>query len=904
MSLKTYIPLSIESEVERVRQGDSKISPSYFTTSLVRPTAISRNLLQVFDPVSIAADVASLAVPNEHDSEDALNSRSFDYDYLISNIDDTAEKHFFIMDTGSVTWFITFNEEIEDSVFKFKVEATFENEPNLNLNSLSYKLLNTSSITSNIVSSVDGTKPHGYGIDYLDVDYEIYVSETEEDDTSEENSSTSYYVTIETSRDLSIVEKQAIKDINAIVAFKDDNSLSNIRFFNKLLYSPSTNDYYIYNNTNRFENLRNYLVNAGIKPYAAYAGSLENEEALMFSVEVKYNSTIDFSNSLTQVSEGLNNSAVIMSNNNYSLTGFQTMFFRLPEEDSSTILSVELLDVAETEDEDGSALTTVTVLRSQENTTNPLIWYNFFKSIGITASTVLKKIVTTKVEEVEVPAEDPEDLPTTEEIEVEDVIYVLKGFVLKLDYSMTDESSIHMVRFNTNGNSISTLGGEAKVSNLRDNLVLPGSSVEIYPTAQTSDGYSKTYTVGYRNPLNTLSNSFKISFLDTSTDFKVYKSVANSLIETDYDLSASVNIAFTKTPFFNLGYGVSEGISSLKDFLSDHQDITVESNSNYAELIVNNNNPSVKHMYLKTDKDNKISTESTNHLKTPSELLFQTDSSNIISRAFKSVLELPYIVVDLANLDFLEIYPYSYLTADQLILKEQDTAEINVLIDSDVDDKELYFKSLMETLSTSKVSVNFLPIVPLLTADNEFAQCFAIFYDPVTIEGKLLSNAFVKINKNSLLDSYSNVNLKYKVGYSDGTAVYEDLTLPTTAEIEDYEYFKITSPLHKNLYSTELKYSFSSSCDVVFKVLDCRGNTLETHSFVRTLGESFEEIVSNYLNILEDNTNLLSIKLKDSAEEERYSLLVVNNSGGSIRKSAMVFEISEDTSVIPLNKVV
>ena len=915
MSLKTYIPAGIESEIERVREGDSQISPSYFTTSLVRPTALSRNLQEVISNANFDFAVAPLTLPSTHSTGDITNSRAFDYDYLIANETNTADKHFFVMDAGSKSWFLTFLEEIDNRTFKFSVEQMYSNETDLELESLDYKLLNTSNIVANLSSVIDGSKIKGYGIDCLNIDYAIYITEevveTERlDENNEIEIVLNYFLTIETERSLNTVEKQALKGINIVTAFRSDLYKSNIRVFNKLSYEPILNDYYIYNNADRFESLKTFLTTRNSKSFDAFAGSLDDKEGLMFSVDLKYNSDEDFTDSLGGISSDLGSSNIIMADNAYSLTGFQTLVYKVPDDTTSTILSVDIIKVIFDTEEDSYISET---LRTETTNTNPTTWYDFFKEAGITATIINKRIVTTRTEEIEVPGETPEDPPTTVDIEVEDVSFVLKGFVLKVERNLSSSNDFYMVRFTSNAESTTTLGGSETVTCLENNLELNGGFVELFPSSENSDGTVKTFTVGYKNPLNYLNNSFIIGLSTTGENFTVSKALANTLNKENYDLSSSIDLNFNISPFFNLGYGVYENISDLKTLLSDIDGVTVESNSSYAGLIVKSSNPGVENLYLKTDKDFKLESNSPNHLQTSKELLFQMDSSNIRDRSFAIVEELPYIIVDMYNLESLEIAPFSYLTINNKLLKEQDKAYINkpsIELPEGNEERIEYLKTLLTEFSTSVLSLNLLPIVPLLDSNNVFAGCFAVFYDPISIENKELRNVFVNLNVKALLDDYSNVDLKYQSGITDAAPVYKDIVLPENLTVSDNDYFKLYSQTSANIYGSSIQYSFNiEDYDVEFNVIDYLGNILETVSFKKSTTESLVDQIttftSDFLNVtsVSENMDVITIRLKESITDPRYSLRIKNTTGGDIVTSKYVHYISDTICIIPLNKV-
>lgn len=906
MSLKTYIPAGIESEIERVRQGDSQISPSYFTTSLVRPTALSRNLQQVTSVADFEFAVAPVKLPSTHSTGDVTNSRSFDYDYLISNETNTEDKHFFVIDTGSKSWFVTFLEEIDDSHFKFKIDQLYENEPYLELTALDYRLLNTSNIVANLTSAVDSSKIKGYGLDYLNIDCEISITEEVVETEVVQN----YFLIIETERRLNTVEKQALKDINIVSAFRNNLYKSNIRVFNKLSYDPTLNDYYIYNNADRFESLKTFLTDRNIRSFDAFAGSLDDKEGLMFNVDLKYNSTEDFTDSLANMESRLGSSTIIMADNPSSLTGFQTLFYKVPDDTTSTILAVDLLKV--TFDDEENSYTTE-ILNTETTNTNPTIWYNFFKEIGITATIINKRIVTTRTEEVEVPGDTPEDPPTIEEIIVEDVSFILKGFILKVERSLNTDNESYMVRFTSNSESTATLGGSESVTCLENTLEVEGKLIEIFPSIENTDGTIKTFAIGYKNPLNFVNNSFSIGFSETNESFTVYKSLANTLNKENYDITSSVTLNFNVSPFFNLGYGIYENISDLKAFLSGTEGVTIDSNINYSELIVKNSNPAIENLYLKTDKDLKIETSSTNHLQTSKEILFQVDSSNIRERSFEAVAELPYIIVDMYSLEHIEIAPFSYLSLNKGLLKEQNKAYINkqdIELPEDIGTRSEYLRSLLTEFSTSLLSLNLLPIIPLLDHNNVFAECFAVFYDPTTIEGKVLRNVFVKVNSNALLGNTSNVELKYQSGVNNTVPIYKDIVPTSSLTLDDDTYFKLFSQTSANIYGNSLQYSFNTTdYDVEFDVLDYLGNTLETVSFSRSLTESLEDQIinftSDFLSVtpVNENTDIVTIKVKESVTDPRYYLRIENTTGGDIVTSKYIHYISDTTCIVPLNKV-
>ena len=185
MSLKAYIPSDIESVVNTVKENGSKESPNYFRTSLVRPTALSRNLVELQQNANISYDlsVVPLVLPTTHSTGNTLKSRSFDYDFLIGNTSNDPENNFLVMDTGARSWFITFKEKITSEgniAYRFLLEDVQTAVTDIDIEKSRLELLSLSNYTETIKSVVDSTVVDGYAIDYTERDYDFSVSQTTE----------------------------------------------------------------------------------------------------------------------------------------------------------------------------------------------------------------------------------------------------------------------------------------------------------------------------------------------------------------------------------------------------------------------------------------------------------------------------------------------------------------------------------------------------------------------------------------------------------------------------------------------------------------------------------------------------------------------------------------------------
>lgn len=87
------------------------------------------------------------------------------------------------------------------------------------------------------------------------------------------------------------------------------------------------------------------------------------------------------------------------------------------------------------------------------------------------------------------------------------------------------------------------------------------------------------------------------------------------------------------------------------------------------------------------------------------------------------------------------------------------------------------------------------------------------------------------------------------------------------------------------------------------------GNSLETISFKKNASESLLDQISNLVSDLvvitpaNENTDIVTIKLKADVTDPRYSLRIKNTVGGDIVTSKYVHYISDTVCIITLNKV-
>ena len=904
MSLKAYIPSDIESVVNTVKENGSKESPNYFRTSLVRPTALSRNLVELQQNANISYDlsVVPLALPTTHSTGNTLKSRSFDYDFLIGNTSNDPENNFLVMDTGARSWFITFKEKITSEgniAYRFLLEDIQTSVTDIDIEKSRLELLNLSNYTENIKSVVDSTIVDGYALDYTERDYDFSVSQTTETVEEEYEGDTLLvtvkYFDITPDRLLTVVEEETLKDTQVIVGFENLAHESNFRFFNKVAYDPSLNDYYIYNSTTRYPNLRDFLESANIKPHAAFVGKIENEAGLMFNLETFYKNGDDIREALVTIPDSLGSSKLSLFSSSTSLISYKELTFKLPDDETTLVQSVSIKVL----DANGEEVSSV----FKDNSLTAKQWYNFFLDYGILAYPIYKTFTTETSETITEPGATPEDEPTVNVVVTEHIHTLLKGFIIKRLYTKDAVSEILQVSFTSDVEGFATTVAEGSITPFKEVLTTNPSIIKLnaVPAYTSSEKLTKVYNIGYKNETNLLSNLTSIELATTESDFECVVSNATDLVEKNYSLSEKKAITFSRDSFFNKGYGAKQALATLKTLLTT-LGASVLSKDEYGYLVIDTKTTSLDNIYIKSSEPS-LKTTDLQSLQTDKELLLNTDTSRQDTFSFKNVPTTSHIVVDMFYLEELSLTPFSFILEDGL-LKEQDKAELFINFPDYFESSAIREQTFLDTAissSTSLLSSYLLPVVPLYT-DDEFSGCIAIFYDPVSIEGVQLANALLKIKGDSIITNEMSFNFKYISGYQNSSPVYTSLesTDPLNSVINFSEYAQIKATAAANLYSNFFDYSFNDEYNVSFEVSDHSGIIVESLTFNHT-EEEFPE--SDYLQKSDTELpNCYRFFLKSTVDNPRYVVKVVSTSGGDLVTSKLISRDVYDNILIPLNR--
>ena len=904
MSLKAYIPSDIESVVNTVKENGSKESPNYFRTSLVRPTALSRNLVELQQNANISHDlsVVPLALPTTHSTGNTLKSRSFDYDFLIGNTSNDPENNFLVMDTGARSWFLTFKEKvtIEGNIaYRFLLEDIQTSVTDIDIEQSRLELLNLSNYTETIKSVVDNTVVDGYALDYTERDYDFAVSQktetVEEEDEGDTLLVTVRYFDIIPERLLTAVEEEALKDTQVIVGFENLNHESNFRFFNKVSYDPSLNDYYIYNSTTRYTNLRDFLESANIKPHAAFVGKIENEAGLMFNLETFYKNGNDLREALVTVPNSLGSSKLNLFSSITSLISYKDLTFKLPDDETTLVQSVSIKVL----DANGEEVSLV----SKDNSLTAKQWYNFFLDYGVLAYPIYKTFTTETSETITEPATTPEDEPTVSVVITEHHHILLKGFVIKRLYAKDSVSKILQVSFTSNTEGFATTVAEGSIAPFKEVLTPNPSTIKMnaVPAYASSENLTKVYNIGYKNETNALSNITSLELNTTESDFECVVSNATDLVEKNYTLAEQKAITFKRDSFFNKGYGAKQALAALKESLTA-LGASVLSKSEYGYLAIDTKNTSLENIYIKSSEPS-LRTADLRSLQTYKELLLNTDTSRQDNFSFKNVPATSHVIVDMYCLDELSLTPFSFILEDGL-LKEQDKAELIINFPKYFDSSATREQTFLDTAissSTSLLSSYLLPVVPLYTGDD-FSGCIAIFYDPVSIEGVQLTNALLKTKGVPIITNEMSLNFKYISGYQNSNPIYTSLetTDPLNSNINFSEYTQIKATVTANLYSNFFDYSFNDEYNVSFEVSDHSGIILESLDFKYTDQEYTESV---YLQ--KSDTELLNcyrFSLKPTVDNPRYVVKIVSTNGGDLVTSKLISRDAYNNILIPLNR--
>lgn len=912
MSLKTYLPSDIESNIASIRANGSTISANYFTTDLVRPTAISRNLseLEVNGAVELDIPVVPLTLPLYHSSGDNLKSRSFDYDFVLGNTNNTLENHFLIFDAGSATWFVSYlSKDINDDSVSYKLTVNEMSVSAVLDSDVKYKCIDLSKYKRVMVSNLSVEPVEGYAVDYVDLPFTFEVEEVTEETVVQDGLQTvteyTRILVVTPNRVLREEEEQLLRSVNVITAFTNESYESNLRFVGKLDYEPNLKDYFIYNSTTRYGNLRDFLDTLDVEPHAVFVGKVEDLKGFVFNLETFYNSDVNLLESPQPTSESLGDSSLSVYLRDFTYLAYEELFFKLQDNNTGAVNTLQL----QVKDDTGVVSVLERILVSPSN---PFEVYSSFLNYGLICLPIIKRFTTEVTTTIEIPGETPEDPPVQQDVTETTEHEVVKGFYIKrFSCTETDDETLQIV-FESNEEGFGYTYDSAIIDALGSTLTASNTSLNAVPAETKPDLLSKTFNLAKKDPQLTLSNIAKVYLTDTvSSSFKVAD--ATSLASANYSFNPTIDLTFEETTFFNNGRGVEDTIESIKTSLESFTNVSVMTSRQYAYFYIDTKNSSTKSVLIDTEA-NLLDTSSVQCLKGDGKLLLNFDTTKEDQATFKAIPELPYIVVDLYYAQELHINPFSYILPEG-ILKEQDIANINEVIDTDsyvsYEERSQYLKDLSINWSNSILSHFLLPVVPLYDSEDEFSGCVAVYYDPCTIEGRQLETTLVSGEGEYLVTNDSSLDLKYISGYNDGLPVYTTLTtLPANINtVDPSSYFNIKSSVTANLYHTSFEYSLNDDFDINIKVLDKTANIVETVHIVndatKTLTELLENLNTEYLYFGNSSyPNTFSVSVKASAPDPRYVVSIENISGGSLVSSKLSFETQAGVLNIPLNRSV
>lgn len=912
MSLKTYLPSDIESNIESIRANDSTISANYFTTDLVRPTAISRNLseLDVNGAVELDIPVVPLTLPLYHSSGDNLKSRSFDYDFVLGNTNNTLENHFLIFDAGATTWFVSYlSKDLNGDSISYKLTVNEMSASTVLDSDVKYKCIDLSKYKRVMVSNLSTEPVEGYAIDYLDLPFTFEVEEVTEEIVIQDGLQTvteyKRLLIVTPDRILQEEEEQVLRSINVITAFTNESYQSNLRFAGKLDYEPNLKDYFIYNSTTRYGNLRDFLEELDVEPHAVFVGKVEDLKGFVFNLEIFYNSDANLLESLQDTSDSLGDSSLSVYLRDFTYLAYEELFFKVTDNNTGTVSALQL----QVKHDTGVVSTLERIVVSNSN---PFEMYSNLLSYGLICLPIIKKFTTEVTTTVEVPGETPEEPPTQQDV-VEVVEHeVVKGFYIKRFSCIEADDETLQIVFESNEEGFGYTYDSDAIDALGAPLTTSNNPLNAIPAETKTDLLSKTFNLAKKDPQLTLSNIVKVYLNEpVSSSFKVAD--ATSLASKNYNFKPTIDLTFEETPFFNKGVGVEDAIESIKTTLESFTNVSVKTSKHYAYFYIDAKNSPTKSVLIDTGV-NLLGTKDIQCLQGDGKLLLNFDTTKEDQASFKAVPELPYIIVDLYYTQELHINPFSYILPEG-ILKEQDTANISEVITSDAytsyEERSQYLEDLSINWSNSVMSYFLLPVVPLYNNEDEFSGCVAVYYDPCTIEGRQLENTLVTGKGEYLVTNSSSLDLKYVSGYNDSLPVYTPLTtLPANISMVDTSsYFSIKNSVTANLYHTSFEYSLNDDFDVNIKVLDKTSNVVENVRIIndptKTLEELLENLDAEYLDFGSSSyPSTFSVSIKASAPDSRYVVSVENISGGSLVFSKLSFKTQTGVLNIPLNRSV
>lgn len=387
MTVSFYLPKEINSVIDKVVSEGNTTSPNYISSAVVSPSILKRNLVKAENTSvkDLDINIIPLKLPTQHSTGNILKARTFDYDFIVANTDDSRDEPVFIIDTGSFSFRLKFKEK------HVTTKSVLNPDTDKSTDKLQFEYV-YDILESHIENDGSDLVPRPFKVSSFKNTEDVLIGDTlggvsvkvlKEYNLPKENAKFSYnsitnllYIVITDSLDT--VTDKNLQDVTLLFSSVSPEGFSNVRLAGGVTYQPVLDSFYTNKTiTEDIPNMRDYLDNLGINSYLGYSVLLKPYEGLLFNYEIGTTSDKDYT--LENIPEvfDIGNACVFVDYN--ELFVGQSFLVTAPE-----IVKVDF---------------------SSKDDINPIVfeggtpkeWYTFFKEYGVHCRVVIEDNKLTKL---------------------------------------------------------------------------------------------------------------------------------------------------------------------------------------------------------------------------------------------------------------------------------------------------------------------------------------------------------------------------------------------------------------------------------------------------------------------------------------------------------------------------
>ena len=753
MAISFYLPKDINTVLKKVVDEGSTKSPNYISSPILSPSILKRNLekVELVGSTFFNFNVVPLTLPSTHSSGNVLNSRTFDYDFVVANTNATGVEPVFVIDTGSFSFQIQFKtktiyiEEVIDPDSGMIEEVTHT--------LYTYSILDSSLDPSVLVgsknanafkaSTLSNTEEVQLGELIGDISLKVLKEiELPLETTIFTYSENSQEIIFDVIEEIDTILDSDFKRITLLFSTGSNLEFSTLKLAGAVTYQPSLDTFYPNNNISLdIPNLRDYLFQNNTDSYLGYIVTLQPYQGLLFNFEIGTRSPYPYS--ITTVPNIFEISNLRVFSNVSELFAGQSLVV-LTEGAISKVIVTTL-----NEDPDQNVS-----VEFEGGTTRE--WVDFFKTFGIVC-----RIFTNSNNVTKIFLDRIDNTYTTLDLSIQ--------IHTSSDSTLESSPNFNTLQFND-------LPGSNSNSSLLNNI----STYEMI-----GDVFVRTVILAKNNISKDLTSSLSYFGTKKINAIKIKASSANSYDYSDYS-STTNEIVYTGEKTDNLlAYGFEDMLQAIAENLRNVLNLEVVVDKDRGIIFVNNKGKSLDNLYISLKYSDSteepieyvedsygssynLITDQTQSIVNKSEAFIRLDK-NGSTESPVITNNCSYIILDINDLQdkILNIQPYAYRVLSDKV-EEQTKYKDGFTVEGS--------ESIVDKL-VNGISPFFLAIIPLYDSNFVLTSKVALSIDSISVDSKIMKNLLVWTDnfKTGLSNGYLST-YKGLVGYINGEPTYEDIT--------------------------------------------------------------------------------------------------------------------------------